>query len=35
MQSVGSRFTSRDAGLTLDPGSEEVLLTIDQPLTRL
>ena len=31
MQSVVSRFTSPDAGRTLDPGSEEVLLTIEQP----
>jgi len=31
MQSVVSRFTSPDLGLTLEPGSEEVLLTIEQP----
>ena len=31
MQSVIARFRSTDGGLTLDPASEEVLLTIDQP----
>jgi uncharacterized repeat protein (TIGR03806 family) len=31
MQSVISRFTSVDGGLTLDPGSEQVLLTVHQP----
>jgi glucose/arabinose dehydrogenase len=29
--SVLSRFRSRDDGLTLDPSSEQVLLTVDQP----
>ncbi len=33
LQSVISRFTSNDGGLTLDPASEQVLLTIDQPFT--
>jgi uncharacterized repeat protein (TIGR03806 family) len=31
MQSVISRFQSTDGGLTLNPASEQVLLTIDQP----
>ena len=31
MRSVVSRFTSPDGGLTIDPGSEQVLLTIEQP----
>lgn len=31
MQSVLSRFTSADGGLSLDRGSEQILLTIDQP----
>ena len=31
LQSVISRFTSSDGGLTLDESSEQVLLTIDQP----
>jgi uncharacterized repeat protein (TIGR03806 family) len=31
MQSIVSRFHSMDDGLTLDPASEQVLLTIDQP----
>lgn len=31
MQSVVSRFQSTDGGLSLDPASEQVLLTIDQP----
>jgi uncharacterized repeat protein (TIGR03806 family) len=31
MQSALSRFKSPDGGLTLDPGSEEVLLTVEQP----
>jgi uncharacterized repeat protein (TIGR03806 family) len=31
MQSVVSRFSSRDGGLSLDPTSEQVLLTINQP----
>ncbi len=33
MQSVIARFTSPDGGRTLDPDSEQVLLTIDQPFT--
>lgn len=31
MESVIARFRSTDGGLTLDPATEEVLLTIDQP----
>jgi uncharacterized repeat protein (TIGR03806 family) len=31
LQTVISRFASVDGGLTLDPNSEEILLTIDQP----
>lgn len=31
LRSVISRFTSRDGGRTLDPASEQVLLTVDQP----
>jgi len=33
LQSVIARFASRDGGATLDPASEQVLLTIDQPET--
>jgi glucose/arabinose dehydrogenase len=31
LTSVISRFTSRDGGVTLDPASEQVLLTVEQP----
>jgi uncharacterized repeat protein (TIGR03806 family) len=31
LRSVISRFKSTDGGATLDPGSEQVLLTVDQP----
>lgn len=33
LTSVISRFTSNDGGMTLDPASEEVILTLDQPFT--
>ena len=33
LTSVISRFTSRDGGATLDPASEQVILTLDQPYT--
>jgi glucose/arabinose dehydrogenase len=33
LRSIVSRFTSTDGGLTLDPATEEVLLTVDQPFT--
>ncbi|HEX8706475.1 MAG TPA: PQQ-dependent sugar dehydrogenase [Myxococcaceae bacterium] len=33
LRSVISRFKSNDNGATLDPASEEILLTIDQPYT--
>src|SRR5438128_2379271 len=31
LRSTLSRFTSADGGATLDPGSEQVLLTVEQP----
>lgn len=31
LRSVISRFTSKDNGVTLDPASEEILFTLDQP----
>lgn len=33
LTSVISRFTSNDGGATLDPASEQVILTLDQPFT--
>src|SRR6185503_385909 len=33
LQTVIASYLSRDGGLTLDPSSEEVLLTIDQPFS--
>ena len=33
LQTVIASYVSRDGGLTLDPSSEEVLLTVDQPFS--